>query len=157
MPKGLYDKLFGTYWNPYLAVGLAGVLSALYFGATGTVWAVTGEFTRFGGHLLEAVGVDISRWAYFEMVKMEGMPWMRTDGWIVFGMLFGALITVLLGNHFKLRVPQLKRRLVQGFVGGAIAGFGARMALGCNLAAFWREPISASRWCKPLGGGESPI
>jgi uncharacterized membrane protein YedE/YeeE len=137
MPKGLYNKLFGTYWNPYLAVGLAGVLSALYFGATGTVWAVTGEFTRFGGHLLEAVGVDISRWAYFEMVKMEGMPWMRTDGWIVFGMLFGALITVLLGNHFKLRVPQLKRRLVQGFVGGAIAGFGARMALGCNLAAFF--------------------
>ncbi|MEW9033316.1 MAG: hypothetical protein AB2404_11430, partial [Planifilum fimeticola] len=91
MPKGLYHKLFGTYWNPYLAVGLAGVLSALYFGATGTVWAVTGEFTRFGGHLLEGMGVDISRWAYFEMVKMEGMPWMRTDGWIVFGMLFGAL------------------------------------------------------------------
>ena len=35
------------------------------------------------------MGVDISRWAYFEMVKMEGMPWLRTDGWIVFGMLFG--------------------------------------------------------------------
>lgn len=137
MPNGLYKKLFGTYWNPYLAVGLAGVLSALYFGVTGTVWAVTGEFTRFGGHLLEGLGVDISHWAYFEMVKMEGTPWMRTDGWIVFGMFFGALITVLLGNHFKLRVPQLKRRLVQGFVGGAIAGFGARMALGCNLAAFF--------------------
>src|SRR5690606_13879722 len=94
-------------------------------------------FTRFGGHLLDMMGVDIARWAYFEMVKMEGMPWLRTDGWIVFGMLFGALITVLLGNQFKLRIPQQKRRLVQGFVGGAIAGFGARMALGCKLAAFF--------------------
>ncbi len=137
MLQGIYNKLFRTYWNPYIAVGLAGVLSALYFGVTGTVWAVTGEFTRFGGHLLDMMGVDISRWAYFEMVKMEGMPWLRTDGWIVFGMLFGALITVLLGNQFKLRIPQQKRRLVQGFVGGAIAGFGARMALGCNLAAFF--------------------
>ena len=74
MLQGIYNKLFRTYWNPYIAVGLAGVLSALYFGVTGTVWAVTGEFTRFGGHLLDMMGVDISRWAYFEMVKMEGMP-----------------------------------------------------------------------------------
>jgi len=133
----LYTKLLDNYWNPYVAVGLAGVLSALYFGVTGTVWAVTGEFTRFGGHLLQAMGVDVSQWAYFQMIHMDGTPLTRTDGWIVFGMLFGALITVLLGNHFKLRVPQQKRRLLQGFIGGVIAGFGARMALGCNLAAFF--------------------
>ncbi len=137
MMRRLYHRLFVDYWNPYVAVGLAGVLSALYFGVTGTVWAVTGEFTRFGGHLLQALGVDISQWAYFQMIRMNGTPWTRTDGWIVLGMLFGALITVLLGNHFKLRVPQQKRRLLQGFLGGVLAGFGARMALGCNLAAFF--------------------
>ncbi|STS82320.1 putative inner membrane protein [Klebsiella pneumoniae] len=31
----------------------AGILSTYYFGITGTFWAVTGEFTRWGGQLLQ--------------------------------------------------------------------------------------------------------
>lgn len=135
--RQIYHKLFGHYWHPYIAVGLAGLLSAFYFGVTGTVWAVTGEFTRWGGHLLQWFNVDISDWAYFNMVNMDGSTFERTDGWIVWGMLAGALITVLLGNNFKVRIPQQGRRLWQGLLGGFIAGFGARLALGCNLAAFF--------------------
>lgn len=133
----LYQKIFKEYWNPYVAIAIAGMISALYFGVTGTVWAVTGEFTRLGGHLLQGLGVDVSDWAYFDLVSLEGTPLSRTDGWIVIGMLVGAMITVLLSNSFKIRVPKQKRRLVQGFIGGIIAGFGARLALGCNLAAFF--------------------
>lgn len=133
----LYRKIFREYWNPYVAMIIAGIVSALYFGLTATVWAVTGEFTRFGGHILQWFGVDVSQWAYFQLIKMQGTPIDRTDGWIVIGMLLGALITILLSNNFKIRVPKQKRRLVQGFIGGIIAGFGARLALGCNLAAFF--------------------
>ncbi|BCJ85176.1 selenium metabolism membrane protein YedE/FdhT [Effusibacillus dendaii] len=133
----LYSKIFRQYWNPYIAISIAGLISAFYFGITGTVWAVTGEFTRFGGHILKWFGVDVSDWAYFKLIGMQGTPTDRTDGWIVIGMLLGALITILLSNNFKIRVPKQKRRLVQGFIGGIIAGFGARLALGCNLAAFF--------------------
>ncbi|MGG3308176.1 selenium metabolism membrane protein YedE/FdhT [Paenibacillus lautus] len=118
-------------------MALAGILSAVYFGITHTVWAVTGEFTRLGGHILEFIGVDISDWAYFDLVHMDGTTWTRTDGWIVWGMFIGALVTILLSSNFKIRMPRQKRRYVQGFVGGIIAGFGARLALGCNLAAFF--------------------
>lgn len=137
MNVNLYHKIFKEYWNPYIAISLTGLLSALYFGITGTVWAVTGEFTRFGGHILQLFGVDVSQWAYFKLIGMQGTPISRTDGWIVIGMLAGALMMVLLSNSFKIRVPSQKRRLVQGFIGGIIAGFGARLALGCNLAAFF--------------------
>jgi uncharacterized membrane protein YedE/YeeE len=125
------------YWNPYVAISLAGLISALYFGITGTVWAVTGEFTRLGGHILQWFGVDVSGWAYFNLIGMQGTPTSRTDGWIVIGMLVGAGMMILFSNSFKIRVPKQKRRLVQGFIGGIIAGFGARLALGCNLAAFF--------------------
>ncbi|MVP00599.1 selenium metabolism membrane protein YedE/FdhT [Paenibacillus lutrae] len=135
--KLVWNKVFNNYWSPYVAMGLAGVLSALYFGLTSTVWAVTGEFTRLGGHILEFFGVDISGWAYFNLIKMNGTTFTRTDGWIVWGMFIGALITILLSNSFKIRIPKQKRRYVQGFIGGIIAGFGARLALGCNLAAFF--------------------
>lgn len=133
----LYRKIFKEYWNPYVTISLAGLISAVYFGITGTVWAVTGEFTRLGGHILQWFGVDVSNWAYFKLIGMKGTPIDRTDGWIVIGMLAGALIMILLSNSFKIRVPKQKRRLFQGFIGGIIAGFGARMALGCNLAAFF--------------------
>jgi uncharacterized protein len=133
----VYNKMFKEYWNPYVALGLAGLVSALYFSLTATVWAVTGEFTRLGGHILQGVGVDVSQWAYFQLVGMQGTPISRTDGWIVIGMLAGAFITILLSNSFKIRFPRQRRRLVQGFAGGVIAGFGARLALGCNLAAFF--------------------
>ena len=133
----LFQSIFQRYWNPYVVLLIAGILSALYFGLTSTVWAVTGEFTRLGGDILKLFGVDISGWQYYDMVHLQGSTWNRPDGWIVWGMFAGALIMVLLSNNFKIRRPQQKRRYVQGLVGGIIAGFGARLALGCNLAAFF--------------------
>ncbi|AXI00788.1 YeeE/YedE family protein [Sporosarcina sp. PTS2304] len=135
--KSILQPIFTRYWNPYVVLLIAGILSALYFTLTSTVWAVTGEFTRLGGDLLLLFGVDISDWQYFDMVHLQGTTWNRPDGWIVWGMFAGALIMVLLSNSFKIRLPKQKRRYVQGLVGGIIAGFGARLALGCNLAAFF--------------------
>lgn len=130
-------SMFQRHWNPYLVLILAGILSAGYFGLTSTVWAVTGEFTRLGGEILELFGVDVSGWQYYQMVKLDGDTLTRADGWIVWGMFTGALLMVLLSNSFKIRLPQQKRRYLQGFFGGIVAGFGARLALGCNLAAFF--------------------
>ena len=48
------------FWAPIPAVIALGVLSAYYFGITGTYWAVTGEFTRWGGHFLQLFNVDVS-------------------------------------------------------------------------------------------------
>jgi len=36
------------YWNPIVAVTAAGLLSAYYFGITGTYWAVTGGIYSMG-------------------------------------------------------------------------------------------------------------
>ncbi len=135
--KKMIQPIFQRYWNPYVVLLVAGILSSVYFGLTSTVWAITGEFTRLGGDLLQLFGVDISSWQYFEMVHLKGTTWSRPDGWIVWGMFSGALIMVLLSNNFKIRLPQQKRRYVQGLMGGIVAGFGARLALGCNLAAFF--------------------
>ncbi|HTH58813.1 MAG TPA: selenium metabolism membrane protein YedE/FdhT [Paraburkholderia sp.] len=125
------------FWTPLPAVIAAGVLSALYFGLTGTFWAVTGEFTRWGGELLQVFGLHPETWGYFRIIGLEGTPLTRVDGVMVLGMFAGSLASALWASNVKLRLPRRKRRIVQALVGGAIAGFGARLAMGCNLAAFF--------------------
>jgi len=125
------------FWAPVPAVIAAGVLSAYYFGITGTFWAVTGEFTRWGGHLLQFAGYHPETWGYFKIIGLSGTPLDRVDGMMILGMFAGCLSAALWANNVKLRLPQHRIRVVQAVLGGLIAGFGARLALGCNLAAFF--------------------
>lgn len=125
------------FWAPVPAVIAAGVLSAYYFGITGTFWAVTGEFTRWGGHLLQFAGYHPETWGYFKIIGLSGTPLERVDGVMILGMFAGCLAAALWANNVKLRLPQHRIRIAQAVVGGLIAGFGARLALGCNLAAFF--------------------
>ncbi|PAF48478.1 hypothetical protein BKH46_00785 [Helicobacter sp. 12S02634-8] len=137
MWQTLKQKYLVGFWNPLPAVIALGILSTYYFGLTGSLWAVTGEFTRWGGHVLHFLGVDISRFHYYDIQNMSGTPLSRNDGIMVIGMFVGALIATLWANNFKIRLPKSKIRIAQGFLGGIIAGFGARLAMGCNLANFF--------------------
>ncbi|EBX5443450.1 hypothetical protein DSM27_22300, partial [Salmonella enterica subsp. enterica serovar Kentucky] len=60
------------FWAPAPAVIAAGILSTYYFGITGTFWAVTGEFTRWGGQILQLFGVHAEQWGYYKLIHLEG-------------------------------------------------------------------------------------
>ena len=64
-------------------------------------------------------------------------PLMRQLGWPTIFCHY--LETNEAGNitNYKLRQPNHRIRVFQAIVGGIIAGFGARLAMGCNLAAFF--------------------
>ncbi|ECE6741938.1 YeeE/YedE family protein [Salmonella enterica subsp. salamae] len=125
------------FWAPAPAVIAAGILSTYYFGITGTFWAVTGEFTRWGGQILQLLGVHAEQWGYYKLIHLEGTPLTRIDGMMILGMFGGCFAAALWANNVKLRMPRSRIRIVQAVVGGIIAGFGARLAMGCNLAAFF--------------------
>lgn len=125
------------FWAPAPAVIAAGILSTYYFGITGTFWAVTGEFTRWGGQILQLFGVNAEQWGYYKLIHLEGTPLTRIDGMMILGMFGGCFAAALWANNVKLRMPRSRIRIVQAVVGGMIAGFGARLAMGCNLAAFF--------------------
>ncbi len=125
------------FWAPLPAVIAAGILSTYYFGLTGTFWAVTGEFTRWGGHLMQLFGAHPQEWGYFKVIGLAGTPLDRIDGMMIIGMFAGCIAAALWANNVKLRKPQHGIRIAQALIGGIIAGFGARLAMGCNLAAFF--------------------
>ena len=125
------------FWNPTAAVIAAGILSAYYFGLTGTYWAVTGEFTRWGGEILQSLGVNTEEWGYYKIISLEGTIFSRIDGLMILGMFAGCIAAALWANNIGIRMPQNRVRIVQALVGGALAGFGARLAMGCNLASLF--------------------
>lgn len=152
LAKQYYAQFVSGFWSQRFAILALGVLSALYFGLLGVAWAVTGEFTRWGGHFLQAVGVDTATLGYLKLVKFAGSPLTRPDGVMVIAMFIGAFSSALLGRHVKVRVPS-GRRALQALIGGIIAGFGTRMAMGCNLAALFTgiPQFSLHAWLFTLG------
>ncbi|MBM7583540.1 hypothetical protein JOC86_000077 [Bacillus pakistanensis] len=92
----LYQKVLVNYWPYWAAVIAAAILNIFWFALSGGAWGVTTEFTRWGGHLLQLLGFDVSGWLYFEQIKLEKMPWDRGSGWLIFGMLGGAFLTALI-------------------------------------------------------------
>ena len=134
--KEITQKCFGGFFNPFYSILFIAVLSAYYFGITGSAWAVTGEFTRWGGEILGLFGIDTSSWEYFQIIGLKGSIFTRKDGIMIIGMFLGALIATLLSARFKLRIPSFKI-ILQALIGGIIAGFGARLGMGCNLASFF--------------------
>ncbi|GBE68505.1 hypothetical protein EKINANG_01550 [Enterobacter sp. KINAN-G] len=83
------------FWSPVPAVIAAGILSTYYFGITGTFWAVTGEFTRWGGQLLQLAGVHAEEWGYFKLIHLDGTPLTRIDGMMIIGMFGGCFAAAL--------------------------------------------------------------
>ena len=68
---------------------------------------------------------------------MQGTIFTRIDGVMILGMFAGCISAALWANNVKWRNQPHKRRIVQALIGGALAGFGARLAMGCNLASLF--------------------
>lgn len=126
-----------NFWDVGKAMIALAIISAIYFGIFGGVWAVTGEMTRWGGEFLELFGMDLSGYSYYKMQNLNGTPLTRTDGVMLIGMFLGATIAAFMANKVKFRLPASGIRVFQAIVGGILSGFGARLAFGCNLADFF--------------------
>ena len=127
------------YMNPYLAGTLLGVVLFLAFLITGTGLGASGGLNRLLVSVQNAIDPEhIDQVAY--LLKMAGGDSNPLDSWIVFltvGTIFGGFISGMLGRRVKFETnkgPQINNgtRWVMAFIGGALMGYGARLARGCT-------------------------
>ncbi len=137
--KEKYGQIFYQPW-PYLIGGiLLGTLNVFEY-VFSKPWGVTTAMSRWGGWMLEKIGLmdQTDLWAYYTQYKLlDNPPHMSGSTLLVLGLIFGAFATALLAGEFKVRVPAKKIRFAQGLIGGLLMGFGARLAMGCNIGAFF--------------------
>ena len=127
------------HWNPYVAGIALGLVLLGTFLVFGRGLGASGALSRFTAKAAEAVAPS---WVHDSAALggyfAAGTHWW--DDWLVFevvGVALGGIVGGLTSGRFGLKVERGPRirpasRLVFAFVGGAIAGFGARLAMGCT-------------------------
>lgn len=103
-------------------------------------WGLTGELSRWSSSLLGLIRLPPPEpiGAAGPCVIGGESPELLTWGLMINGgMIFGSFIGALLAGEFKVRLPRQKRRYLQAFIGGSLMGYGAGLAAGCTIGAFF--------------------
>lgn len=127
------------YANPYFAGLLLGVVLFLAFFFTGNGLGASGGMNRLLVVVEDAVAPGhVDRVPY--LIDMAGGDKNPLDSWVVFitlGTILGGFASGWRNGRVRLEVVRGPRvsvnlRLVTAFVGGALMGYGARLARGCT-------------------------
>jgi hypothetical protein len=127
------------------ALGLAAVNIAT-LALAGRPWGVTSAFALWGSKMVAATGVDVAAWPYWQSraVELQASVFSDVTSVMNFGIILGALTAAGLAGRFapSWRVPG--RSLLASIVGGLLLGYGARIAYGCNIGAYFSGIASSS-------------
>jgi uncharacterized membrane protein YedE/YeeE len=142
-----YTFLRGPW--PLIAGGfaLAGVNIATLLIA-GRPWGVTSAFALWGAKILTFVGVDVTGWDYWarsgSLASLHNSVFADSTSVMNFGIMLGALLAAGLAGNFSptLRIPP--RSVMAAIIGGLLLGYGARIAYGCNIGAYFGGISSTS-------------
>ncbi len=97
---------------------------------------------------MQAAGVDVASWGYWHSAErakaLQESVFSDITSVMDFGIILGALLASGLAGKFKpgWRLPF--RSLVAAVIGGLLLGYGARLAYGCNIGAYFSGIASAS-------------
>ncbi len=129
------------------ALGLAAVNIATLTIA-GRPWGVTSAFALWGAKALAAMGVPVESWTYWstpaQTAALSASVWADVTTVMNVGIILGALAASMAAGRFApvWRVPV--RSLVAAVIGGILLGYGARLAYGCNIGAYFSGIASGS-------------
>ena len=138
--RGLARAVRGS-WPLWVGALLLAGLNALTLWVSGSAWGVTFAFALWGSKLLDLVGVDVLQWQFWQdpanLEKFNAGILAEKTSVMDFGIIIGALVASAAAGAFVLhrRVPV--RLAVGAVIGGILMGYGARIAFGCNIGAYF--------------------
>lgn len=147
--RGWSRLLAGPWPLVWGAVGLA-VLNFLTLGVAGHPWGITYGLTLWGAKIASAMGIDVASWTFwtwpYHKNALAGSVFANTTSVMNFGLIIGALLAAGLAGRFAPSAPWRLplRSVVAAVAGGLLMGYGARLAFGCNIGAYFSGVASAS-------------
>ena len=114
----------------------------------GRPWGVTSALAVWAAKSASFVGVDVASWAYWQDAgnakALAESLWFDITSMMNFGIMLGALLAASLAGKFapNLKIPA--RSIAAAVIGGLLLGYGARLAYGCNIGAYFSGIASGS-------------
>jgi hypothetical protein len=140
--------LSGPWPVAWAALALA-IGNALTLVLAGRPWGITQAFATWGSRIGEATGLaDPVFWPYWEdptRIDLLHRPLVQDATHLMnLGLVLGALLAAALAGRFAPTWRIGLRPLAAAVIGGLMLGYGARMAFGCNISAFFSGVASGS-------------
>ena len=129
------------------AAGLALVNIATLLIA-GRPWGVTSAFALWGAKVALALGVDVTAWPYWQaparLASLRAPVVSDVTSVMNAGIMLGAWVAAALAGRFAPGWRASLPSLAAAVIGGLLLGYGARLASGCNIGAYFSGVASAS-------------
>jgi len=147
-PQGSSARFLRGPWPLIWGALTLAVLNFATLALSGHPWTITWAFTLWGAKVATLVGWDpAGSWfwtgGFTENALNAGILNDKTSIMDI-GIVIGALVAAGMAGRFapNLRIPW--RSLMAAIIGGLMMGYGARIAFGCNIGAFFSGVASTS-------------
>lgn len=134
---------------PVLVGGVVlAVLNFVTLAISGRPWGVTSAFALWGAKAFSAMGIDVASWHVWSTgpnaAALAAPVSHDVKSVMDIGIVIGAMVAASLAGRYApvWRLPL--RSLIAAVVGGLLLGYGARLAYGCNIGAYFSGIVSGS-------------
>ena len=138
--RGVARAVRGS-WPLWAGALLLAGLNAVTLWVSGSPWGVTFAFALWGSKLLDALGVDVLQWQFWQdpanLEKWNAGILAEKTSVMDFGIIVGALVASAAAGAFVLHRKVPLRLALGAVIGGVLMGYGARIAFGCNIGAYF--------------------
>ncbi|ART63750.1 YeeE/YedE family protein [Kushneria marisflavi] len=138
--RGPWPLLFG-------AVALA-LLNFATLSLAGRPWGITSAFALWGAKIIQTLGIDPGQWSYWQQPgnaqALTQSIWHDVTSTMNIGIILGAMVAAALAGRFRPTLNIPLRSLLACVIGGVLLGYGARIAFGCNIGAYFSGIASGS-------------
>lgn len=145
--EGLTPYLRGPWPLVAGAVALA-ILNFATLALAGRPWGITSAFALWGAKGAQLVGIDPTAWAYWQTPgnakALAESVFADVTSVMDFGIIAGAMLAAALAGKFAPNLDIPLRSVLAAVVGGLLLGYGARIAYGCNIGAYFSGIASGS-------------
>lgn len=134
-----WKRVFRGSWPLMVAAVALAVLNALTLMTRGEPWGITSAFALWGSKVAEFIGFDVASWGYWQgeaATALNASIFSNSTTVLNFGVILGAFLASAAGGLFKFGKLN-KGNFMASVIGGLLMGYGARLAFGCNIGAYF--------------------
>ena len=135
-------------WPLLVGGAVLAVLNFVTLALSGHPWGITSAFALWGAKAFSAMGVNVASWHVWSTgpnaAALAAPISHDVKSVMDIGIVIGAMVAASLAGRYApvWRLPL--RSLIAAIVGGLLLGYGARLAYGCNIGAYFSGIVSGS-------------